>query len=35
MKDAVNMANANFIFSMEKGLDTYVGAGSVLNLSGG
>jgi len=35
MKDALQLASASFVFSLEKGLDTYVGSGSVLNLSGG
>lgn len=32
---AIKLANANFIFEMEKGLETYVGSSTVLNLSGG
>ena len=32
---AISLANAQFIFQMEKGLDTYVGSSTVLNLSGG
>jgi len=32
---AINLANATFIHQMEKGLDTYVGSSTVLNLSGG
>ena len=32
---AIKQANANFIFEMESGLDTYVGSSTVLNLSGG
>lgn len=35
MKDALQLASASFVFELEKGLDTYVGSGSVLNLSGG
>lgn len=36
MKDALRSANAlKFIEELEKGLDTYVGAGSIQNLSGG
>ena len=35
MKYAIKQANANFIFEMEGGLDTYVGSSTVLNLSGG
>lgn len=35
MKHALEQASAQFVFGMEKGLDTYVGSGSVLNLSGG
>ena len=32
---ALRQANATFIEQLEKGLDTYVGSGTVLNLSGG
>ena len=32
---ALKRANVNFIENLENGLDTYVGAGSVQNLSGG
>lgn len=32
---ALKRANVNFINNLENGLDTYVGAGSVQNLSGG
>ena len=35
IKRALNMASASFVETMEKGLDTYVGAASVMNLSGG
>ena len=35
MQQAIKQANADFIFQMEKGLDTYVGSSTVLNLSGG
>ena len=36
MHNALKLASANFVFDeLEKGLDTYVGAGSILNLSGG
>ena len=37
MKEALNLASAlTFVEEeLEKGLDTYVGAGSILNLSGG
>lgn len=35
MRDALELASAQFVYQMEKGLDTYVGSGSVLNLSGG
>lgn len=35
MKAALELASAQFVYTMEKGLDTYVGSGSVLNLSGG
>jgi ABC-type multidrug transport system fused ATPase/permease subunit len=34
--DALKQANAKFVYELEPhGLDTYVGAGSILNLSGG
>lgn len=32
---AVKLANAQFIYTLEKKLDTYVGSSTVLNLSGG
>lgn len=35
MMEALKKASAMFVFQMEKGLDTYVGSGSVLTLSGG
>lgn len=35
MKEALRRADASFVFELEKQLDTYVGSGSVLNLSGG
>ena len=35
MQRVVKLAQAEFINDLEKGLDTYVGAGSILNLSGG
>lgn len=35
MRDALKRADASFVFELEKQLDTYVGSGSVLNLSGG
>ena len=36
MKEALQSANAlDFVEGLEKGLDTYVGAASILNLSGG
>jgi len=35
MKTALSRADANFVFELEKQLDTYVGSSSVLNLSGG
>lgn len=35
LKEALMRADASFVFELEKGMDTYVGAGSVLNLSGG
>lgn len=35
MREALNSANALFVYDLEKGLDSYVGAASVVNLSGG
>jgi ABC-type multidrug transport system fused ATPase/permease subunit len=35
MRQALEMSSATFVYELEKGLDTYVGSGSVLNLSGG
>ena len=35
LERAINLANAHFIKEMEKGLETYVGSSTVLNLSGG
>ena len=35
IKRALDMASAQFVETMEKGLDTYVGSASVMNLSGG
>ena len=35
IQKVIKQANADFIFQMEKGLDTYVGSSTVLNLSGG
>ena len=36
MKEAIKAASAQFVYNdLEKGLDTYVGTGSILNLSGG
>lgn len=35
IKRALEMASASFVETMEKGLDTYVGSASVMNLSGG
>lgn len=35
IKCALEMASASFVETMEKGLDTYVGSASVMNLSGG
>jgi len=32
---AINLANAQFVYTLEKKLDTYVGSSTVLNLSGG
>ncbi len=33
--EALKRADAVFVKELEKGIDTYVGSGSVLNLSGG
>ena len=35
IKRAVEQSNASFIYELEKGLDTYIGSTSVMNLSGG
>ncbi len=35
IRRALKLANATFVYEMEGGLDTYVGAASILNLSGG
>ena len=35
IQSAIKQANAEFIFEMEMGLETYVGSSTVLNLSGG
>ena len=35
IKEALESANADFVYQLENGLDTYVGSGSMLNLSGG
>lgn len=35
IRRALAMASASFVETMEKGLDTYVGSASVMNLSGG
>jgi ABC-type multidrug transport system fused ATPase/permease subunit len=35
LKEALRMANASFVNTLEQGLDSYVGAASVMNLSGG
>jgi len=35
IKWALSQANADFVYEMENGLDTYIGSASVLNLSGG
>ena len=35
LERAISLANAHFIKEMEKGLETYVGSSTVLNLSGG
>ena len=35
VKEAIAQANATFIYELEKGLDTYIGSTSVMNLSGG
>lgn len=32
---AIKLANANFVYEMENGLDTFCGSTAVLNLSGG
>jgi len=35
IKEALELADAGFVFGLDKGLDTFVGVGSMLNLSGG
>ena len=35
IKWSLSQANADFVYEMENGLDTYIGSASVLNLSGG
>lgn len=35
MWSTLEMANAMFVKTLENGLDTYVGTGSIINLSGG
>jgi len=35
LERSINLANAHFIYTLEKGLETYVGSSTVLNLSGG
>ena len=35
INDAIAQANASFVFELEKGIDTYIGSTSVMNLSGG
>jgi ABC-type multidrug transport system fused ATPase/permease subunit len=35
LKEALSQANADFVYKLENKLDTYVGSGSMLNLSGG
>jgi len=35
IENVLKMANASFVYTFENGLDSYVGAGSVMNLSGG
>jgi ATP-binding cassette subfamily B (MDR/TAP) protein 1 len=35
IKEALQKANATFVYDMENGLDTYIGSSAVLNLSGG
>ena len=35
VEEALALANATFVKDMENGLDTYIGSGTILNLSGG
>jgi len=35
IENVLKMANASFVYTLKTGLDSYVGAGSVMNLSGG
>ena len=35
MREALELANAHFVYNLADGLQTYVGSSTVLNLSGG
>ena len=35
LREALERANASFVFDFERKLDTFIGSGSVVNLSGG
>jgi ABC-type multidrug transport system fused ATPase/permease subunit len=35
IEQAIKRANAEFVYKLDKKLDTYVGTGSIINLSGG
>jgi len=35
IKEALTLAHADFVYSLEDGIDTYVGSSTVQNLSGG
>lgn len=34
-KEALTRANANFVFELENGMDTFVGTAGIMNMSGG
>lgn len=35
IREALQKANAKFVYEMENGIDTYIGSSAVLNISGG
>ena len=34
-REALEMANADFVFDLENGMDTFVGTSGIVNMSGG